>query len=45
MKICVEPSQVYLHCRHVDFGKSINGVLVKISSYVYMVWELTMRSA
>ena len=26
----VEPGQIYLHCGHVDFRKSINGLLVII---------------
>ena len=30
MKMFVEPNEIYLHCGHVDFRKSINGLLVII---------------
>ena len=30
VKMFVEPGQIYLHCGHVDFRKSINGLLVII---------------
>ena len=30
MKMFVEPGDIYLHCGHVDFRKSINGLLVII---------------
>jgi transposase len=30
MKMFVEPGDIYLHCGHVDFRKSINGFLIII---------------